>query len=92
MPRFMIQLPHEGTRAACIRAILAIEKHGSHLLTNMDWGCKAGTHTGWVIVEVGNRQEALQLVPPEARQIAVIVELNRFTKDEMESWVAHPDG
>jgi hypothetical protein len=92
VPRFIIQLPHGADRKACIRAIQAIEKHGSHLLTNMDWGCKAGVHTGWVIVEVESRQEALQLVPPEARQTAVVVELNRFTKEEMASWVAHPDG
>jgi hypothetical protein len=90
MPRYMIQLPHGESRDACIRAIQAIEKHGSHLLTNMEWGCKAGVHSGWVIVEVDNRQQASQLVPPEARQNAVIVELNRFTKEEMASWVAHP--
>ncbi|RPH64747.1 MAG: hypothetical protein EHM89_00925 [Acidobacteria bacterium] len=92
MPRYMIQLPHDGNRQACIRAIQAIERHGSHLLTHMDWGCKAGVHSGWAIVEVGSRQEAIQLVPPEARQAAVIVELNRFTKEEMAGWVAHPDG
>jgi hypothetical protein len=92
VPRYIIQLPHGESSAACIRAIQAIEKYGSHLLTNMDWGCKAGVHCGWTIVEVGNRQAAMQLVPPEARQDAVIVELNRFTKEEMASWVAHPDG
>ena len=91
MPRYMIQLPHGGSRAACVRAIQAIERHGSHLLTNVDWGCKAGVHCGWAIVEVDNRQEAIQLVPPEARQDVVIVELNRFTKEEMASWVAHPE-
>ena len=92
MPRFIIQLPHGDDRVACIRAIQAIERHGSHLLTHAEWGCKAGVHCGWAIVDVGNRQEAMQLVPPEARQIAVIVELNQFTKDEMASWAAHPDG
>lgn len=90
MPRFIIQLPHADDRTSCIRAIQAIERHGSHLLTHMDWGCKAGVHTGWAIVDVGNRQEAMQLVPPQARHDVVIVELNRFTKEEMASWVAHP--
>jgi hypothetical protein len=32
----------------------------------------------------------MQLVPPQARHDVVIVELNRFTKEEMASWVAHP--
>ena len=92
MPRFIIELPHGGDRSVCIRAVLAIERYGSHLLTNAEWGCKAGVHCGWAIVEVDSRQEAIQLVPPEARQNAVIVELNTFTREEMASWVAHPEG
>jgi hypothetical protein len=91
VPRYIIQLPHGSDRSVCIRAIHAIESYGSHLLTNVEWGCKAGVHCGWAIVEVSNRQEATQLVPPGARRDAVIVELNRFTKEEMDSWVAHED-
>jgi hypothetical protein len=91
VPRYMIQLPHGSDRSVCIRALQAIERHGSHLLMNAEWGCKAGVHCGWAIVDVNNRQEAIQMVPPEARHDAVIVELNTFTKEEVAAWVAHPD-
>jgi len=90
VPRYMIQLLHEGNPAACLRAVQAIERHGSHLLTHTDWGCKAGVHCGWAIVEADNVQLATMMVPPECRQDTTITELNRFTTEEMASWVLHP--
>src|SRR5678815_3275582 len=92
VPRYMIQLPHEGNRTACIRAIQAIQRHGSHLITHMDWGCKAGVHTGWAVVEADNLQLATMMVPSECRRDATITELNRFTTEEMASWTTHSEG
>jgi hypothetical protein len=88
MPRFLIELTHEDEHAACVKALRAIEQYGSHFATNADWGCKAGVHSGWLIVDVDSREEALRLVPPESRQEARIVELNRFTKEKIASLIA----
>lgn len=87
MPRYLIQLTHESDHEVCVRALRAIERYGGHLFTYADWGCKAGVHSGWLIVDLDSRDEALQMVPPEFRQEARIVELNRFTKEEIASWV-----
>jgi len=90
VPRYMIQLPHEANFTACVRAVQAIHRQGSHLLTHMDWGCKAGVHTGWAIVEADNLQMATMMIPSECRRDATITELNRFTTEEMASWSIHP--
>ncbi len=87
MPRYLIELPHEDDHTACVKALRAIEKYGAHLLTQADWGCKAGTHCAWLIAEVSSRDEAMQLVPPEFRQEARIIELNKFTCEEIASLV-----
>ena len=92
VPRYIIQLPHGSDSKVCVRALHAIERYGGHFFTNAEWGCKAGVHSGWAIVELNKREEATLMVPPEFRQDAVIVELNRFTKDEMASWSAHLEG
>jgi hypothetical protein len=92
VPRYMIQLPHGSDHEVCVRALHAIERYGGHLFTNAEWGCKAGVHCGWAIVELSNREEAIQMVPPEARRDALVVELNRFTRDEIAAQVAHLDG
>lgn len=88
MPRFFIELSHRDEHDACVRALQAIEQFGSHFMTNAEWGCKDGTHAGWLIVELASRDEALQMLPPQYRQEARIVELNRFTREEIVSLIA----
>ena len=88
MPRYLIELSHEDEHAACVKVLRAIERYGAHLLIKMDWGCKAGIHSGWLIAEVDSRDEAAQIVPPEFRKEARIVELNKFTREEIGSLIA----
>lgn len=88
MPSFMIQLSHDDEYQACAKALHALEQFGSHFVTHADWGCRDGVHTGWLIAEVGSRAEAAAIVPPELRQEALIVKLNRFTREEIAGYMA----
>lgn len=88
MPRYIIHLPHGSDHEMCVRALHAIERYGGHLFTHAQWGCHDGVHCGWLIVDLDNREAALQMVPPEFRQDAQVVELNQFTRDEVAAWVA----
>lgn len=90
MPRFLIQVPHEGTTAACNRAIEVFLRTGSHFLTHADWGCKDGQHKAWLTVEVDNREEARSIVPSQYRAEALVVQLNKFTMDENRIIRSHP--
>jgi hypothetical protein len=84
----MIQLSHDDEHKACVRALHALEQYGSHFVTHADWGCKDGTHTGWMVADVDSREEAMAIVPPEFRHQAVVVKLNHFTREEIASYVA----
>ena len=88
MPRYLIELTHEDEHTACVKVLRAIERYGAHLLIEMDWGCKTGIHSGWLIAEVDSRAAAAQIVPPEFRKEARIVELNKFTREEIVSLIA----
>jgi hypothetical protein len=88
MPRFMITVPHDEDHDACVRALHAIEQYGSHLMTHAEWGCKDGHHACWLIVDMNDRGDAVRMVPPEFRTHAQVVELNRFTRDEIAAMVA----
>ena len=88
MPRYLIELTHGDEYAACVKALRAIEQFGSHFVTRADWGCKDGTHACWLIAELDSRNEALQMVPVEFRQDARVVELNKFTREQIASMVA----
>jgi len=88
MKRYMIVLRHQDDYEGCVQALRVIDHYGAHLLTRADWGCHDGIHSGWIVVEVGSREEALRLVPPELRSEVEVVQLNRFTREEIASMVA----
>jgi hypothetical protein len=85
MKRYLIEVPHEADRIACYRAIQVFLASGSHFLTRCDWGCKDGIHKAWMTVEVESRQAARQIIPPAFRHQARVVELGRFSMEEVET-------
>ena len=79
MPRFLIEVTHDGTPAACTHAVDVFLRTGSHYLTHADWGCKDGVHKTWIVMELDSKHEALNVVPADFRPQAQIVQLNAFT-------------
>jgi hypothetical protein len=84
MPRFLIEVPHDKSTRECNRAIDAFLRTGSHFLTHADWGCKDGDHSAWLIIDVDSKDEARSIVPAEWRPKARIVQLNTFTREDIE--------
>jgi len=84
MPRFLIEVPHGQTTIECARAVDIFLRTGSHFLTHADWGCKDGDHRAWIVLEVDNREEARNVIPPVFQAQAKIVQLNAFTLKEIE--------
>ncbi len=78
--RFLIESPHEP--GDCARLLQLVRAAG--YLHNFDWGCKAGVHCGWAIVEADSESHALLAVPPLVRSRARIVRLNKFTPEEVD--------
>jgi hypothetical protein len=74
MNRYLIETPHTGEE--CLDLIKVLNAQG--YLRNFDWGCKAGIHSGWAIIEAENVGEARLVVPPLVRSRARIVKLNKF--------------
>ena len=50
-------------------------------LYHFDWGCKAGVHSGWAIIEAENEADARLAVPAMVRRNARVVQLNKFNGD-----------
>lgn len=92
MARFLIEVPHEADRVACLKAIEIFLRTGSHFLTKADWGCKDGEHKAWIIVDVDTKDEARMIVPLPYRAGARIVQLNWFTMQEVEDLKTYHGG
>ncbi len=84
MPKFLIEVPHEEDVLACARVVQIFLASGSHFLTNAEWGCYDGDHHCWMIVDVASKEEARAIVPPGMRAETRVVQLNRFTMDEID--------
>ncbi len=85
MEKYLIEVPHEATKSACVNAVRVFWQTGSHFLAKADWGCHDGEHKAWLLVEVENKDQASQIIPPAFRSNAKIVKLHTFTREEMNS-------
>ena len=87
MARFLIEVPHESEKIACARAIKILLETGSHFLTHSDFGCEDGVHKAWIVVDVNNREEARNMLPPAYRRQATVVGLCKFGIEELDKLI-----
>jgi hypothetical protein len=82
MSAYLIEIPHPVDKIACMHAIQVFLESGSHFLANADWGCQDGEHKAWLVVNVDNKNQALQIVPPLFRHDAKIIKLVKYMKEQ----------
>ena len=81
MTKYLIHAAHEP--GECLKILDSYLHAGAHYLTHAEWGCQAGIHEQWIIVDAQNDADAILLVPPILRNHAQVVRLNHFTPDEI---------
>ncbi len=86
MANFLIEVPHEADKRSCYEAMEVFIRTGSHFLANADWGCLDGDHKALLIVEVDNKEQARQIVPPLYRKKAKITKLIKVTREEVDQF------
>jgi hypothetical protein len=79
MERYLIETPHTGEN--CLALVDEIQAQG--YLHNFDWGCRAGVHNGWAIIEAENEAQARLAIPPLVRGQARVIRLNKFSAAEI---------
>jgi hypothetical protein len=88
VPRFLIEVPHDADTLGCAKVVKIFLASGSHFVTHADWGCMDGEHSAWLVVDVESKDEALGILPPGMRHDARIVQLNKFTMEEIDEILA----
>lgn len=84
MERYFVESPH--TPQECLRALDEILAKGPGNLAKYEWGCAAGDHTGYAIVEARNDSEVKETIPDFLRGKARVVKLNRFTPEQIREY------
>lgn len=81
MDKYLVASPH--TPEECLRALDEILAKGPKALGAVEWGCMAGDHTGYAIIEAGSEPQARETVPAFLRGKARVVKLNTFTPEQI---------
>jgi len=84
MKRYLIETPHKA--ADCLKALDEELAKGQQVLGKFDYGCMAGDHTGYALVDAESREDAISLVPTFLQGSAKIVEVGKFTPDMIRSF------
>jgi hypothetical protein len=80
---YLVQTPH--TKEECLRALDEQLAKGPDILKKVYYGCKAGDHTGYAIVDVKDEDEARKIVPAFLLGKSRIVEVGTFTPEVIKS-------
>ena len=83
MAHYLLEISHPDRE--CLNALDMIVSLGMHILHHTWWGCEVGVHTGWLDIEADSEQDALGVVPPPIRKQVRVVEVQRFTPNQVKA-------
>ena len=92
MTRFLLEVPHEAEKVACLRAIQTFLQTGSHFLASAEWGCADGEHKAWLTLEAESKEDVQFALPPSMRPQAKIVKLDKYSLKEIEEALRYHQG
>jgi hypothetical protein len=81
--RFLVEAKH--TPEECLKTLDEVSAKGSKTLARFEWGCMAGDHTGYAIVEAVD-EAAVKAMLPAGMQNAHIVRLEKFTAEQIKGF------
>ena len=84
MAKYMIEAPH--TQEECLAALDEILATGPELLAQFQWGCMAGVHNGWALVEAESESAVRDMLPAAQRDRWSTTEVTKFTPDQIEAY------
>ena len=79
MDRYLIETPH--TDEDCQRLIENVYAMG--YIYHFDWGCDAGVHCGWAIIDAEDEDQARLAVPSMVRNKARVIKLKKYTPESI---------
>ena len=79
MHRYMIEIAHEATTAACVKVVETFHETGSHYLTHADFSCADGVHVAWLVIEADSADQARLCAPPFYRNDAKVIRVKHYS-------------
>jgi hypothetical protein len=87
MPQFMVESPHSEDE--CMKMLDEAVAMGDQALAQWHWGCMAGDHTGYAMIEASSEDEVKRMIPSVVRSKAKIIPVQTFTAEQIQSFHSH---
>lgn len=84
MSRFLVQSPH--SKEECLKALDEMLAKGTETLSKFEWGCMAGDHTGYALIDAENESRVRNMLPSFVRDKARVTQVGKFTPDQIRSF------
>ena len=84
MAMYMVEAPHSPEE--CLQALDEIAADKSKILDKFHFGCEAGVHTGWAILEAGSESAARNMLPSSRRAKVRVTEVKKYNAKQIESF------
>ncbi len=84
MKKYQVVSPHDP--AQCLQALDDLLAHNPDFLSHTLFGCHAGDHTGYTIVDASSEGDVRSMLPSTLRSRARVVEVERETPQRIKSY------
>lgn len=84
MAKYLVEAPH--TKEECLTAVDEVLATGRELLAQFEWGCFAGVHTGWALVEAESASAVRETLPASQREKWSVTAVTKFTPEQIEAY------
>ncbi len=81
---YLIEIPHNEEE--CLRALDEQLAMGSDVLDRFYFGCMAGDHTGYAILDGDSESDVRRLVPNFLLDKSIITQVGKFTPEMIRSF------
>ena len=81
MTEYLIKAPH--TKETCLQALDEVLEEGPEFLAEFHWGCPAGVHDGWAVLEAESESAVRGRLPASQRDNWTVTGLNQFTEEQI---------
>lgn len=84
MQQYMIESPH--TTEDCMTRLDELSVRGDQALAQWRFGCMAGDHTAYALIEAESEDAARQTIPPSGRGQAKVVPVNSCSAEQIKAF------
>lgn len=74
------------TPEECLKSLDTVLDRSPQLLDKFEWGCNTGEHIGWAFIEGNSETDVRNMVPPPLLDKTRIVEVSKYSADEIRSF------